>query len=421
MKKRALSLTLCLCLCLSLLPTVAGAEEPDLVARVTYPYGATSEYKDLQGCLDDMADFTGCTVQLLRDVTAPDEQTFTATGGEFTLDLNGYTLTGGKGKENAEEDPTLETNYELSQAAYGKTGLTIDGATVTLKNGAITGGTGGYYSRDDFDGNGGGGNGVTITSGALTVESGVTLTSGDPGSRYAALTRGLHALNIEGGTVTLNGGIYDSRTKTVGDAIQNGLIGIGVCGTEAYLTVPADADVTAMGEGGISIAIESGTVDIAGGSYTGEYYGLAIGSSELTATVQLSGGTYTATRTNGCAVNVFGSVTHAGLLAEGCHFADGDDNKVEDGDLATAKTLTVTQPSSPQPHTYTFDLDGGTWTVEQLVYPTSDDFRIPEPVPTKEGYVFCGWMEYIGENENGICWPGDLLGEPLEDHVLVAQ
>lgn len=122
-----------------------------------------------------------------------------------------------------------------------------------MKNGTVTGGTGGHSDLAN-DMNGNGGKAVCVSSGALTVESGVTLVVGDPGTGRNGTPSGNVALEVRGGAVILNGGTFDSDAKMEGGVTkQSAGYAISVQNDQATLTVPAGASVAATGKRGITI------------------------------------------------------------------------------------------------------------------------------------------------------------------------
>ena len=207
MKCKLLSVLLTFCLAFSLLPTAALAEGPE-VAKV----GGTG-YATLADALTAAND--GETVTLLADVS--EDVTIKK---NITLDLNSKTLT--------------NTNA-------GKATLTVEaGATATVKNGSIVGGTGHYNIAVGMK---------AAPGGNLTLE-GVTATAGNTGSSMidnwgtltitsGTYTGGLNVvkseedskLTIDGGKFTLDYApssgytatilVYGDTTITGGEFIQN--------------------------------------------------------------------------------------------------------------------------------------------------------------------------------------------------------
>ena len=207
MKRKLLSVLLTFCLAFSLLPTAALADGEN-VAKI----GGTN-YATLAAALEAAKD--GETVTLLADATED-----VTINKSITLDLGGKTLT--------------NTNA-------GKATISVTGGTVTVKSGAVQGGTG-YYNIE-----------VTKGSNANLTLEGVTATAGNTGSSMidnwgtltinsGTYTGGLDVvkseegstLNIHGGKFTLNystsgytGVIlnYGTATITDGEFIQNATSG----------------------------------------------------------------------------------------------------------------------------------------------------------------------------------------------------
>lgn len=94
MKKRVLSAFMALALCLTLVPTAALAEETaENVAEVTAG-STTTQYTDIEAAFTAAQTAVSATAKLLKNVTIPKEHDYgiQLTGGNITLDLNGYVL-----------------------------------------------------------------------------------------------------------------------------------------------------------------------------------------------------------------------------------------------------------------------------------------------------------------------------------------
>ena len=182
MKRKLLSVLLTFCLAFSLLPTAALADGEN-VAKV----GGTG-YATLAEALDVAQD--GDTVTLLADRTED-----VTINKSIILDLGGKTLT--------------NTNA-------GKATISVTGGTVTVKSGAVQGGTG-YYNIE-----------VTKGSNANLTLEGVTATAGNNGSSMIdnhgslTITSGTYTggLNVvkseEGSTLNINGGKFTLDYATNG-------------------------------------------------------------------------------------------------------------------------------------------------------------------------------------------------------------
>ena len=209
MKRKLLSVLLTLAMALTLLPVSAMAEgETANVAKV-----GDTEHTTLQAAID--AASSGAEVKLIADTNEN-----VTIGKNITLDLGGKTLT--------------NTNA-------GKATLTVAaGATATVKNGSIVGGTGHYNIAVGTK---------AVPGGNLTLE-GVTATAGNNDSsmidnwgtltiKSGTYTGGLNVVKSEeGSTLNINGGkftldyapssgytatilVYGDTTITGGEFIQN--------------------------------------------------------------------------------------------------------------------------------------------------------------------------------------------------------
>ena len=144
-------------------------------------------YSSLQAAIDAVQD--GETVTLLGDAT---EDTTVAAGKNITLDLGGKTLT--------------NTNA-------GKATLTIaKGATATVRNGSIVGGTGFYtidnYGTATFEG-------ITATAG--NTDSSMVRNDGTLTVESGSYSGGLNVVKSEeDSTLTINGGKFELSYATSG-------------------------------------------------------------------------------------------------------------------------------------------------------------------------------------------------------------
>ena len=192
MKRKLLSVLLTLCLAFSLLPTAALAEGEGTQTNDVAQIGST-KYASLADALANAAD--DATVTLLADVTEN-----VTINKSITLDLGGKTLT---------------------NTSTGKASISVTGGTVTVKNGAVMGGSK-YYNIE-----------VKNSNANLTLED-VTATAGNTGSsmidnygdltiKSGTYTGGLNTiknepnakLTITGGTFTLEKGNSDGFTGVV--------------------------------------------------------------------------------------------------------------------------------------------------------------------------------------------------------------
>ena len=266
MKRKLLSVFLTLCLAFSLLPTAALAEGPK-VAKV-----GDAEYTTLADALANAAD--GATVTLLENVVED-----VVINKSITLDLGGKTLT---------------------NTGAGKATLTVAaGATATVKNGSIVGGTGHYNIAVGTK---------AVPGGNLTLE-GVTATAGNNGSSMIdnwgtlTITSGTYTggLNVvkseEGSTLNINGGKFTLDYATSGYT--------GVIFAYGTTTISGGEFIQSLTTTGrwnhpqvILAGVEEGytsSVKVTGGSFTnkmsgeGIFRGVGKGTSD---NFKVSGGTF---------------------------------------------------------------------------------------------------------------------------------
>ena len=176
-----------------------------------------TRYETLQAAIDAVQD--GQTITLVDDVYECD----TASAHTFTLDLNGKTLTN----------------------EGGNTALSVNkGANVTLKGGSVVAPA---YAHA-----------ILIAGGSLTIEDGVTVTSGDDAWSPFYLS--------DGGSLTINGGTYSSEDEDViaayeGTVTINGGTFSGSSDDVDYYIVYA----CPYGKDQVNLAINGGSFSAVGG------------------------------------------------------------------------------------------------------------------------------------------------------------
>ena len=247
MKKRLLSAFMALALCLTLLPAPALAEETENnvnvavqantanVAEVTIDSTPT-QYADIEKAFTAAQTAVSATVKLLTDVTLSKEYDYgiELTSGEITLDLNGRTIqTTGR----ASGFVPLNAVFYINDGS----GLTVQDST-----------GGGKIVQPN------GGQAIGVSSGNLTVKSGIIEVTSDSADADNATTtqncavfvRGNGVADIQGGTLIGNRGIY-----------VGGVWGGGT------LTVSGAPQI--QGRNSYALQVKDGTVTLSGGTYTG--------------------------------------------------------------------------------------------------------------------------------------------------------
>ena len=255
-----------LVLCLTLLPTAAWAAETENnvamqanttnVAAVTIN-GTTTQYADIEKAFTAAQTAVSATVKLLTDVTLSKEYDYgiELTSGEITLDLNGRTIqTTGR----ASGFVPLNAVFYINDGS----GLTVQDST-----------GGGKIVQPN------GGQAIGVSSGNLTVKSGIIEVTSDSADADNATTtqncavfvRGSGVADIQGGTLIGNRGIY------IGGKLGGGT-----------LTVSGG---TIHGRGSYALQVAGGTVTLSGGTYTtGVSDGCSIYNSDGTAAALLDSG-----------------------------------------------------------------------------------------------------------------------------------
>ena len=267
MKKRVLSMFMALALCLTLLPAPAWAAETENniavqantanVAEVTID-GKTTQYTNIVDAFADAQKAASAAVKLLENVTIPTDAHsecfgIELKGGNITLDLNGHTI----------------------QTTDGASGFVIRNAVFYINGGGLTvqdSGTGGMIEQPNA------GQAIGVSSGNLTVKSGIIKVTSDSADEDNATTQNCAVFvrvsgvaDIQGGTLIGNRGIY------VGGKLGGGT-----------LTVSGG---TIQGRNSYALQVAGGSVRLSGGSYTtGVENGCSIYNSADTAAVLLANG-----------------------------------------------------------------------------------------------------------------------------------
>ena len=244
MKKRVLSLFMALALCLTLLPAPAWAEEADApeggapaadeqpaVQSEPAPQAAevpaenavaqvgNVNYDDIQKAFDAVKQSNGGTLTLLADCKTPDTNKQFDISGNYTLDLNGCTLTG---RLYLSETSTSLTVMDSStggkiQATGSWPALWAAGGNVTIESGTLATETDKGKALVF---------GYTAACGTLTIKGGVFETGyvqiGDTGGTTVITDGAFHDLRVNGDyskRVTLSGGTFDTVKRYNGSTI----------------------------------------------------------------------------------------------------------------------------------------------------------------------------------------------------------
>ena len=188
MKKRLLSVVLVLCMILTLLPT-AAATDVSSADELAAALGGTA-----------YATVSGDTVTMNANVTLA--ETITIASGTVVLDLNGRTITGASGVNT--------DGHETYGDSSGKTAVAVTGGTLTIMDsgtdGTLIGGN--VYTKSSAWKNGaGGGHGVYVNGGAVTI-SGGTLQGGVGGLGTSSGGSGGSGISVQSGMVSVAGGTF---------------------------------------------------------------------------------------------------------------------------------------------------------------------------------------------------------------------
>ena len=269
MKKRLLSAFMALALCLTLLPAPALAEETENnvnvavqantanVAEVTAG-STTAQYTNIVDAFAAAQLKASATVKLLTDVTIPENTDgysygIQLTGGNITLDLNGHTI----------QTTKVASGFVPLNAVFY-----INGGGLTVQDSS----TGGKIEQPNA------GQAIGVSSGNLTVKSGIIeVTSDSAGAdnattqNCAVFVRGSGVADIQGGTLIGNRGIY------IGGKLGGGTLNV--------------SGGTIHGKSSYALWVVGGSAALSGGAYTtGVENGCSIYNSADTAAVLLANG-----------------------------------------------------------------------------------------------------------------------------------
>ena len=291
MKKRVLSMLMALTLCLTLLPTAAWAEVPaeNAVAQV-----GNVNYANITDAFAAVKK-NGGTLTLLADCKTPNTKEKFDISGNYTLDLNGCTLTGRLYLSQTSTSLTVKDSGTGGriQATAGWSPLWVDGGDVTIESGTLA------TEKDTvqalvF--------GQEVACGTLTITGGSFKTGyvyiGYDGGKTVISDGDFHELRVNGDyskRVTLSGGTFDTvmRRKNGSTIAPTDLLADGYTfvnrDTSVEVSTSQEADLTnvkVVSKETVN-ALVSLTVD---GTKT-HYYGTF--EEALTAAQKTQGGTLT--------------------------------------------------------------------------------------------------------------------------------
>ena len=246
MKKRVLSMLMALALCLTLLPAPAWAEEADApeggapaadeqpaVQSEPAPQAAEAavqaaevavaevdgvKYNDIQEAFEKVKQSDGGTLTLLADCETPNTSEKFDISGNYTLDLNGCTLTGRLYLSETSTSLTVKdsgTNGKI-QATGSWSPLWANGGDVTIESGTLA--TQIENAQALVFGDNDACKTLTITGGSF--ETGY-VNIGASGGKTVISGGAFHELRVNGDSkrVTLSGGTFDTVKRRNGSTI----------------------------------------------------------------------------------------------------------------------------------------------------------------------------------------------------------
>ena len=319
MKKRVLSAFMALALCLTLLPAPAWAEETDApeggapaadeqpaVQSEPAPQAAEAavqaaevavaevngvNYDDIQKAFDAVKQSNGGTLTLLANCRTPNTSEEFDISGNYTLDLNGCTLTGRLKLSETSTSLTVKDSGKGGkiQATADWSPLWVYGGTVTIESGTLATETAAGKALVF---------GYKAACGTLTIKGGVFETGyvqiGDTGGTTVITGGAFHDLRVNGDyskRVTLSGGTFDTVKRYNGSTIApTDLLADGY----TFVDRDTDAEVSTSQEAALTnVKVVSKETANASASLTVDGTETPYGTFEeaLTAAQQTQGGT----------------------------------------------------------------------------------------------------------------------------------
>ena len=230
-------------------------QEAPIVAQI-----GTTGYGTLAAAVAAVS--SGQTIQLLANIDLGTTGIVIDSGKNFTLDLNGYDITG-----------------------------TVNGKLIT-NNGTLTISGNGHVYNQDISAQG---NDAVYNTGTLVIEAGTFGDADDDMTNANALNRGAAVRNF-GGTATINGGKF-----TACDNYTNGGFAYALINDNNGTMTINDAVVYGKNNG--NIANNYGLVTVKDGTFTlnnaSSYYSLYVDGEDGIAKTIVEGGTFNNTTSNG--------------------------------------------------------------------------------------------------------------------------
>ena len=357
MKKRVLSMLMALALCLTLLPAPAWAEEADApeggapaadeqpaVQSEPAPQAAevpaenavaqvgNVNYANITDAFAAVKQSNGGTLTLLVDCRTPNTSEEFDISGNYTLDLNGCTLTGRLKLSETSTSLTVKDSGKGGkiQATAGWSPLWVYGGTVTIESGTLATETAAGKALVF---------GYKAACGTLTIKGGVFETGyvqiGDTGGTTVITGGAFHDLRVNGDyskRVTLSGGTFDMVKRYNGSTIApTDLLADGY----TFVDRDTDAEVSTSQEAALTnVKVVSKETANASASLTVDGTETPYGTFEeaLTAAQQTPGGTLTLLNNVNLVTQVYVNSGTFTLDLNGHTLTSGDYNTLVVGD-----------------------------------------------------------------------------------------
>ena len=313
-------------------PAPQAAEAAVQAAEVAVAKVDGVNYNDIQKAFDAVKQSNGGTLTLLADCRTPNTSEEFDISGNYTLDLNGCTLTGRLKLSETSTSLTVKDSGKGGkiQATAGWSPLWVYGGTVTIESGTLATETAAGKALVF---------GYKAACGTLTIKGGVFETGyvqiGDTGGTTVITGGAFHDLRVNGDyskRVTLSGGTFDMVKRYNGSTIApTDLLADGY----TFVDRDTDAEVSTSQEAALTnVKVVSKETANASASLTVDGTETPYGTFEeaLTAAQQTPGGTLTLLNNVNLVTQVYVNSGTFTLDLNGHTLTSGDYNTLVVGD-----------------------------------------------------------------------------------------
>ena len=319
-----------------------------------------------------------------------------------------------------EKDLTINGAGNLTSAGgNGNTTLTgtYESAGIYVKGGKLTIGGSGNITATGADSSGGS-YGVFATKGTTISDSCNLTATGGTGTGASNSACGICDSGVTPITINTSGTVKATGRKAANDSY-------GIYSRAGGVTVE-NGTVEATGDkyGIYANSTSEAHITINGGNVTatGDKYGIYTNNSKSNITI--NDGNVTA---NGkSSTNGYGLYSNGKIIINGgsgtatggiraMNKAHTSDTGVQLSGKYSDKTASWPKPTS---YTVTYDANGGTGApIDSTVRELGDPFVIPQQVPVRDGYFFCGWLK--DGSGSHYRWPGETVNTSIEQDNII--